>query len=225
MTYIFIPQFGSFILPDWLMAVFYLFFLWWIGNGLEQAMGSFRMNLYYITGMIGITIASFFEAFLSGGSGGGFSAALLNSSLLFAFAHYYPDEVIFVMYVIPAKVKWLAWLGGALLFYHFLGAGWSYRISLIVALANYFIFFGPEMYPERPHPPGGRPAPAQVRGGQGAGHGDAPRVRRLPSHRGDPSGTGLPRGARRPRSIAATTCRKRRRIKLPIRPAENQIPL
>jgi len=145
-TYIFIPQFGSFLLPDWIGVLFYLIFLWWVGNGLEQALGSFRMNVYYFTGMLGITVAAFLEAFSSGGVGGGFSAALLNSSLLFAFAHYYPDEVIFVMYIIPAKVKWLAWLAGALLAYHFLDADWSYRISLIVALGNYFIFFGPEMY-------------------------------------------------------------------------------
>jgi hypothetical protein len=145
-TYILIPQFGSFLLPSWLAAAFYLLFLWWVGNGLEHALGPFRLTLYYFTGMIGITVAAFIEAFLSGGVGGGFSAALLNSSLLFAFAHYYPDEVIFVMYIIPAKVKWLAWLGAAFLAFHFLDADWSYRVSLVVALGNYFIFFGPEMY-------------------------------------------------------------------------------
>jgi hypothetical protein len=139
-TYIFIPQFGTFILPEWLSAALYLMFLWWVGNGLEQALGAFRLNLYYFTGMLGITIAAFFF-------GGGFGAALLNTSLLFGFAQFYPDEVIFVMYVIPAKVKWLAWIAAALLAYQFLVSDdWSYRVSLIVALANYIIFFGPEIY-------------------------------------------------------------------------------
>jgi membrane associated rhomboid family serine protease len=138
-TYIFIPQFGGF-LPDWLNAAMYILFLWWVGNGLEQALGSFRLNLYYFTGMAGITVAAFFF-------GGGFGAALLNTSLLFAFAQFYPDEMIFVLYIIPAKVKWLAWIAAALLGYKFLVNGdWSYRISLIVALANYFVFFGPEVY-------------------------------------------------------------------------------
>ena len=59
-TYIFIPQFGSFILPEWLGAAFYLIFLWWVGNGLEHALGSFKMNAYYFTGMLGITVAAFF---------------------------------------------------------------------------------------------------------------------------------------------------------------------
>jgi hypothetical protein len=140
-TYIFIPQFGSFIIPEWLSAAMYLLFLWWVGNGLEQALGSFRMNLYYFTGMIGITIAAFFSY------GGGFGAALLNTSLLFGFAQFYPDDVIFVMYIIPAKIKWLAWLAAAGLAYNFITSGdWSFRLCLIVALGNYFLFFGPEFY-------------------------------------------------------------------------------
>jgi hypothetical protein len=139
-TYIFIPQFGTFILPEWFNAAMYLIFLWWVGNGLEQALGSFRMNLYYFTGMLGITVAAFFF-------GGGFGAALLNTSLLFAFAQFYPDEVIFIMYIIPAKVKWMAWIAAAVLVYQFLTSGdWSFRVSLVVALANYVIFFAPEIY-------------------------------------------------------------------------------
>lgn len=139
-TYIFIPQFGTFLLPDWFGAAMYLLFLWWVGNGLEQALGPFRLNLYYFTGMLGITVAAFFF-------GGGFGAAILNTSLLFAFAQFYPDEVIFVMYVIPAKVKWLAWLAAAGLAYEFITSGnWEYRVSLVVALANYVIFFGPQIY-------------------------------------------------------------------------------
>jgi len=138
-TYIFIPQFGSFILPEWFGVAMYLLFLWWVGNGLEHALGPFRFNLYYFTGMAGVTVAAFFF-------GSGFSAALLNTSLLFAFAQYYPDEVIFIMYILPAKVKWLAWLAAALLVYHVVDGGVSYAVSLVVALANYFIFFGPELY-------------------------------------------------------------------------------
>lgn len=112
-TYIFIPQFGSGIMPEWFNAAMYMLFLWWVGNGLEHALGSFRMNLYYFTGMIGVTIAAFMESYLFGGFGGGFAAAMLNTSLLFAFAQYYPDEVIFIMYILPAKVKWIAWIAAA----------------------------------------------------------------------------------------------------------------
>jgi hypothetical protein len=144
-TYIFIPQFGG-LLPDWLGAALYMLFLWWVGNGLEHALGPFRLNLYYLIGMIGITVASFLEAYITGGLGGEFSGGLLNTSLLFAFAQFYPDEIIFIMYILPAKVKWIAWIAAAVLLFHVLSGGLEYAVTLAVALANYIIFFGPEIY-------------------------------------------------------------------------------
>ncbi|HAF02822.1 MAG TPA: hypothetical protein DCG89_03330, partial [Spartobacteria bacterium] len=54
-TYIFIPQTVSFL---WI--IFVLWFLWWIGNGLERAFGAFRLTLYFLVGMIGTTAAAFF---------------------------------------------------------------------------------------------------------------------------------------------------------------------
>jgi hypothetical protein len=138
-TYIVIPQFGAGILPEWFNTAMYLIFLWWIGNGVEQALGPFKLNVYYLTGMIGVTIAAFF-------SDQGFSAAMLNISLLFAFAQFYPDEVIFIMYILPAKVKWIAWFTGALLLYHVMDGGIGYIASLAVTFANYLLFFGPEIY-------------------------------------------------------------------------------
>jgi len=145
-TYIFIPQFGSGFLPEWFSAAMYMLFLWWVGNGLEHALGAFRLNLYYFTGMAGVTLAAFLESLVFGGPAGGFSAAMLNASLLFAFAQYYPDEVIFVMYILPAKVKWLAWILAGLLLFHVLDGGVSYLVSLTVAMGNYLLFFGPELY-------------------------------------------------------------------------------
>jgi hypothetical protein len=138
-TYIFIPQFGAGILPEWFNTAMYLLVMWWIGNGVEQALGPFKLNVYYLTGMLGITIAAFFF-------GQGFSALILNASLLFAFAQFYPDEVIFIMYILPAKVKWLAWIAAAWLLFQAFSNGLEYIISLVVALANYLVFFGPEMY-------------------------------------------------------------------------------
>src|SRR6266542_2000437 len=54
-TYIFIPQTFSFL---WI--IFVLWFLWFIGEGLERAWGSFRLTLYFLVGMIGTTAAALF---------------------------------------------------------------------------------------------------------------------------------------------------------------------
>ena len=137
-TYIFIPQSfgqpGSALSPIWVLVA--LWFLLFIGDRLEQAWGAFNLTLYFLVGMLGTTVAAF--AF-----GAQFSNSMLASSLFFAFAHFYPDEIIYVLFVLPMKVKWLAWISAALLLFGFLGSPMSYRMALVVTFANYLIFFGP----------------------------------------------------------------------------------
>jgi len=142
-TYVFIPSIGGPI-GDWIFAFLYIYYLWWLGDGLEGAMGSFRVNLFYFLGMFGTTVAAFF-------TGANFATLMLNNSLLFAFARFYPDTMIYLMGLIPVKVKWLAWLSGAFVLLGFLVNGWDYRLSVLVALANYFIFFGYDIYQEATH--------------------------------------------------------------------------
>ena len=139
-TYIFIPralgQAGSLMQPLWLLIA--LWFLLFIGERLEYAWGAFRLTLYFLIGMVGTTIAAFFF-------GAHFSNTMLAASLFFAFASFYPDEVIYLFFVLPVKVKWLAWISAALLLYGFLSNPISYRMALVAAFANYLIFFGPDL--------------------------------------------------------------------------------
>ncbi len=88
--------------------IFALWFLWWIGEGTERAMGAFRFTLYFVIGMIGTTIAAFFF-------GSNFSNAMLMSSLFFAFARFYPEEMIYILFILPVRIKWLAWIYAAFL--------------------------------------------------------------------------------------------------------------
>jgi membrane associated rhomboid family serine protease len=138
-TYIFIPQTLS---PLWFL--FALWFLWWVGEGVERAWGAFRLTLYFIAGMIGTTIAAFFF-------GSNFSNSMLMSSLFFAFARFYPEELIYVLFILPVRIKWLAWISAAVLVAGFFMGTNSYRAALIAAFANYLIFFGPEHLYEARH--------------------------------------------------------------------------
>lgn len=132
-TYIFVPQTAHFLL-----VVIALWFLWFIGDGLERAWGAFRVTLYFLVGMVGTTIA----AVLSNSQ---FSNQMLFTSLFFAFAHFYPDEVIYVFFILPLKIKWVAWIYAGFLGVGFVTQSNSYRMALIAALSNYLIFFGPEV--------------------------------------------------------------------------------
>jgi membrane associated rhomboid family serine protease len=132
-TYIFIPKTTS---PLWVLFV--LWFLWWIGDGLERAMGPFRLTLYFLLGMIGTTTAAFFF-------GSNFSNTMLTASLFYAFARFHPEEIIYILLILPVKIKWLAWIFAAILLAGFVVGPNSYRLSLVAAFANYLIFFGPEI--------------------------------------------------------------------------------
>ncbi len=138
-TYIFLPQTDSFL---WVFLL--LWFLWFIGEGLEQAWGAFRLTLYFIVGMIGTTAAAFFF-------GARFSNSMLYASLFFAFARFYPDQVIYLFFVLPAKIKWIAWVSAAFLLFGFVVGTNSYRMALVAAMANYLTFFGPEIIHDARH--------------------------------------------------------------------------
>lgn len=135
-TYIFVPTTVWFLpLPDWVNAAFYVYFMIWMGSGLDNAMGAFRVNLYCLLTMAGITFAAFFF-------GAPFSHFILVQALFFAFARYYPEEVIFVP--VPVKVKWVAWGDLAWLAWMCLKYGLPMIAALLAAMAAYFIFFGRE---------------------------------------------------------------------------------
>ncbi len=138
-TYIFIPQTFSFL---WI--IFVLWFLWFIGEGLERAWGSFRLTLYFLVGMIGTTAAALFF-------GSYFSNTMLIASLFYAFARFYPDQVIYVLFILPVKIKWVAWVSAAFLLLGFFLNSNSYRMATVAALSNYLIFFGPEIVYEARH--------------------------------------------------------------------------
>lgn len=141
-TYIFIPV-GPFgggppTTSTFLFLTFALLFLWFIGDSLEAAWGSFRLTLFYVLGMVGCTIAAFFF-------GGGSTNFYLNLSLLFAFATLFPDHQVLLMFIIPVKVKWIGLVSLVLLVLAFLGGGLATKAAILVSFSNYFLFFGPSL--------------------------------------------------------------------------------
>ncbi len=140
-SYVMIPSIGGPIY-DWLFAALYIYYIWWIGDGIEEAMGSFRVNLFYLIGVVGTTGAAFYSDSTN------FSTGMLNSSLFFAFARFYPDMVIYLMMLVPVKVKWMAWFSAVFLVLGFIFGPWDYRLAVVAAFANYFLFFGKDTFQE-----------------------------------------------------------------------------
>lgn len=137
-TYIFIPsQNNSWLMPNYLWLSFWLMFLWMIGDGLETIWGAFKLNLYYLLGMIGTTIAALCFGY-------SFNSWILNLSLVFAFATIDPDYPIFFIFF-PMKIKWSALISCAFLAMSFFGGDTSLRMAIIASLVNYLVFFTPEI--------------------------------------------------------------------------------
>ena len=94
--------------------------------------------------MIGTTAAAFFF-------GSQFANSMLLASLFYAFARFYPDEVIYVFFILPLKIKWVAWIMAALLLVGFVTGTNSYRMAVLASFANYLIFFGPQIIHDARH--------------------------------------------------------------------------
>ena len=127
LTYIFIPQSGG-------LWVFLLLFAYYgIGRMVEQAWGTLKFNLFYFTGVLIMDIAGLIL-------GGTPSSSYLHLSLFLALATLYPDNKVLLMYIIPLKMKYLAWAYLLLLLVDIV------RLDFfpVFALLNYFLFFGGE---------------------------------------------------------------------------------
>ena len=150
-TYLFIPQ----TMSRW-WIVFSLYWVWMLGNQLEQTWGAFRFNVFYLLGMFGTTLA----AAVSGAASGN---EYLNMSMLFAFATLYPDYEILLL-VLPLRIKYLAWITAALVGYAFLSGDWATKGAIAASFGNYFLFFGGHLLALAKQRRRGRSAPAERSG-------------------------------------------------------------
>lgn len=128
LTFAFLPPNDSLI-----FIIFSLYFYYMIGTALEREWGAFRFNLFYIAGIIGTIISGLIMGFADN--------YFLNMSLFLAFAILYPNFQILLFFILPVKMKYLAYLDLALFAYMFIVNSWSVRLCIIVSLINLILFF------------------------------------------------------------------------------------
>ena len=113
-----------------------------IGRQVEVAMGTFAFTIFYLLGMIGVIVMGcIFPISMDGG--------YLNSTLFFAYAFFYPNNQILVMYVIPVRVKYLAYFSGGLLAVQFVMASWIGKLLILSGVMNFLVFFGKRLFVDR----------------------------------------------------------------------------
>lgn len=139
-----------------------LYFYYMIGTVLEHAWGTFRFNVYMFSGWFLHVVAALIIYL---GFGANFSMTTtyyINMSLFLAYATLVPDAQLLLFYLIPIKIKWIAYyemlvfaltiLGGA--FYKYLPGNILYGLITIgviplpeyalmafLSLLNFIVFY------------------------------------------------------------------------------------
>lgn len=119
--------------------VFALYLLWLMGSALEKEWGTFRYNLFILSGYLLTLVAAFIAP----------SAMITNTfflgSILLAFATHFPYFEIRLFFLIPIQVRWIGWVTAVGYVLAVIGGGLHSRTAAAAALANYVLFFGKDM--------------------------------------------------------------------------------
>lgn len=133
-----------------LFVVIGLFCYYTLGKAIENRWGTFRFNLFYFSGLVMmeafvLIFGSFFNlvpySFYDMGS-------YLNLSLFIAYATLYPDTQFLIFFIIPVKAWIFALFDLAITLLDVLSmpmAIFPLNFFPLVALANYFLFFGKDV--------------------------------------------------------------------------------
>ena len=145
-TFVFVPAYSSHF-----ALLISLYFYYWIGSTLERQWGTAKFNLYYISGtlltVLGVVLASLITGnpYLTAAGTG-----YVNLSMFFAFAFLFPDTTVLLFFILPVRMKWLAYLDGALFAFDIIKAigahNWAGVVLPIVALLNFAVFIWPEVH-------------------------------------------------------------------------------
>ena len=153
-TWIIIPPSES----NLFFVLIMLYFYYSIGTTMERVWGEYKYNLYILTGLLLMIVASFlsyaYVLIMYGKSFGSaeisvlmqsvsyvFSTYYINMSILLAFAATFPDNVVLFMFIIPLKMKWLGIVYGGWLAFEGITALVSGNVYLFFAIVASLLTF------------------------------------------------------------------------------------
>lgn len=141
-TFLFAPPLANLI-----FAVFFWYLFYLMGTTLEVTWGTFRYNVYLLMGYISSVVAAFIVYF-SHGLVPGIEApnGFLYGTVFLAFARFFPDFTLYTMLVIPIKIRWLAMIQWVIYGFDFMSGPWMTKAMIFASVANYFLFFGRDIW-------------------------------------------------------------------------------
>ena len=130
--------------------VFYFYYL--IGSTLERCWGTPQFNIYFFSGVILTVIYGFAVYFITGQSFN-LTAEYIYLSMFFSIAVLFPNMQVLLFYIIPVKIKYLAYIDAALFVYGVFTTRFPANLLPVVATINFFIFCGGDLLSALPKCP------------------------------------------------------------------------
>ncbi len=122
-----------------LLVALVLFCYYSLGNVIERRWGTLKFNLFYLSGVVMMDIFCMFFPNCRA------SVSYLNMSLLLSYATMFPDATFFLYMIIPVKAWFLALVDLVLVAVGVFTSSFPANFFPIIALANYFLFFGSDV--------------------------------------------------------------------------------
>lgn len=125
-----------------LFLAFFWYIFWMMSQTLESVWGVFRFNVFLLGTVILAIVGSFIGQLISPGDTLFVVPRFLYFAVFFAFATINPNIQFLIFFVIPMKVKWLAWIIFGFGFLYFLSLpSIGARIALVAPYIVYLLFF------------------------------------------------------------------------------------
>ena len=133
------------------ISLLFLILLYYsLGTALERTWGTFRYNIYIFSGLIFTVLGVFilyavyffgFHVELPLSLAGMVSTNYITMSIFLAFAAIYPEMEVYLYFILPIKMKWMALVYAAMALYYFIRGGIVTRVAIGASLLNFVIFF------------------------------------------------------------------------------------
>lgn len=142
-TFMFLPSQTN------MLALIAIYFYYWIGNTLEEHWGSGQFTIYFFSGVILTVLCGMLVYFISGQSIM-LSSQYIYLSMFFSFAVLFPNLQVLLFFIIPVKMKYLAYIDAAFFVIAFFTTRFPANLVPVVAVLNFLIFCGGELWRQRP---------------------------------------------------------------------------
>ena len=109
-----------------------------LGRAMEHIWGTLKFNLFYLSGVVLMDIyCMIFGCYAS--------VSYLNMSLFLGYATLYPQAQFLILFIIPIRAWVLALLDLVIVLLGVIQSSFPYNLFPVIALANYFLFFGKDV--------------------------------------------------------------------------------